>query len=71
MGVSDYAVVRMLVKVGWPKVVPHLCIILWCKHCINIDAGSCYAVLLFFQYVYMSDCFERILEENKWVDTGE
>lgn len=22
-------------------------------------------------YVFMSDCFERIMEENKWADTGE
>jgi hypothetical protein len=27
--------------------------------------------ILFFQYIFMSDCFERILEESKWADAGE
>jgi hypothetical protein len=24
-----------------------------------------------FQHLYLMDCFERIIEESKWLDTGE
>ena len=27
--------------------------------------------VLFLQYTYLLDCFEKIAEETKWVDTGE
>jgi len=68
---SYYDVVTIFVKVGWPKLVQHLCRTIWWKPCINIDAWSGYTIPFLFQYVFMSDCFERIMEENKWADTGE